>query len=459
VTRSLFIRIAAGYLLVVAVMTAVALVIAGHAHDAVAGTMVLVAAAAVTAVAFALAILYSYRVARPFKELTDAFRRASAGDFNVRVLPPRRGGMREIADGFNDMVFRTGTMLEELKHQREALNTIITSIREGLMVIDSTGRVVLANDSLRRIAAQTDVAGRFYWEVIREPAFVDLVKSTHAGQPASAEVELGGRTYICSATFLAAAEQTVLTFHDVTEIARSAQLKKDFVTSVSHELRTPLTAIKGFVETMEETATEENRKYLEIVQRHTDRLVNMVVDLLSLSELEEKGTRLELEPVDLHVLVPAVLKLFERPARKKGLALELNADTDLPLVRADPFKLEQVLINLLDNALKYTDRGGVQVSLSRANGSVRIRVSDTGIGIAPEHLPRLFDRFYVVDKSRSRSLGGTGLGLAIVKHIVLLHGGEVAVESTPGVGTRFTLTFPAACPERGRGAISAAQSS
>jgi len=415
---------------------------------------VVTAAALLSAVGVAAAALLARSYTRPLRDLTEAFRRIGRGDFAVRVLPPRRGTVKDLADGFNEMAFRTKEMIDQLARQREALDAVIASISEGLLVLDADGRIVLANDSLHRLVGSDAVAGRYYWEVIRDSAFTEMVRgamATHAD--AGVEVEYAGLVLSCSASYLSAADETVVTLHDITQIARAAELKREFVVSASHELRTPLTAIKGYVETMDDTLDETNHRYLEVIKRHTDRLVNMVADLLTLSELEEKGTKLHLEPVDLPTLAASALRLFERTAQAKGLTLRLEPEPDLPRVEADAFKLEQVLINLLDNAVKYTDQGEITLSLSAATRSLDpsvprslfIEVSDTGIGIAPEHLPRIFERFYVVDKSRSRAMGGTGLGLAIVKHIVLLHRGDVAVESTPGAGTTVRVTLPAGC--------------
>ncbi|MCJ7797652.1 MAG: ATP-binding protein [Thermoleophilia bacterium] len=418
------------------------------------GPLVLGAAVVATVAAGGVSYLIARSLTQPVTDLTAAFRRISAGDLDARVLPARRGRLRELGDSFNNMAFRTRELVAELTRQREALDTVIASIQEGLAVLDSSGVIVLANESFRRICADRDVVGKHYWEAIRDPHVAGLVKSVGPGQStATRRCDLGGRDYVCSAGFLPAAERLVLTLHDITEISRTAEVKRDFVQNVSHELRTPLTAIKGFAETMQPTIDQANRPYLETIIRNTDRLVSLVQDLLTLSELEERGTELQLEDVDIKAIAEQILKLFEPRARAKGLALRLSVSSLLPphsslLLRADRFKLEQVFINLLDNAVKYTEKGEVEVVLRRSGDSPRrdsplvIEVRDTGPGIAPEHLPRLFERFYVVDKGRSRQLGGTGLGLSIVKHIVLLHSGEVSVESTPGVGTTFTITLP-----------------
>ena len=442
-----------GYVAVIAVFTVVALAVAGNAMPEARPRLVglvLLAAGLLLVVSGAISFLTAHVLTQPVRSLTAAFRRISAGDFDARVLPARQERLRELGDSFNEMAFHTQELVAELTRQREALNTVIASIQEGLAVLDSAGVIVLANESFRRICADRDVVGKHYWEAIRDPHVAGLVKSVGPGQStATRRCDLGGRDYVCSAGFLPAAERLVLTLHDVTEISHTAEVKRDFVQNVSHELRTPLTAIKGFAETMQPTIDPANRPYLDTIIRNTDRLVSLVQDLLTLSELEERGTELQVENVDITAVAEQILRLFEPRARAKGLTLRLSVSSLLPpppslLLRADRFKLEQVFINLLDNAVKYTDKGEVELALGREDGKAVIKVRDTGPGIAPEHLPRLFERFYVVDKGRSRQLGGTGLGLSIVKHIVLLHSGEISVESTPGVGTTFRVTLPAA---------------
>jgi two-component system, OmpR family, phosphate regulon sensor histidine kinase PhoR len=439
--RYILLRLFAIQLAIVVVLLTVGII---AAHGTGRGSLVWVAAAIMTAAAAVTSYLIALGTMRPVRELTAAFRRLSTGDFDVRVMPAKRGRLRELGDDFNEMAFKTKALVAELRQQREALDAIVGSIQEGLAVVDGAGQIVLANSSFRKLAGEPKAEGRYYWEVIREPDFVELVRSVTADHPAATrQIEIAGQEFACSASYLSATQRIVLSFHDDSEIARSARMKKDFVQNVSHELRTPLTAIKGFAETMEAAIDETNRPYLETILRNTDRLVCLVQDLLTLSELEERGTELQIEDVDLKEIAVQMLRLFEKAATDKGLALKLSASGWSGSLRADRFRLEQVFINLLDNAIKYTDKGEVELALSRDGGRAIINVCDTGAGIAPEHLPRLFERFYVVDKGRSRQLGGTGLGLSIVKHIVLLHSGEISVESTPGAGTTVSITLPA----------------
>jgi len=255
------------------------------------------------------------------------------------------------------------------------------------------------------------------------------------------EIALGEKIFLTSIAFIPSMNEISLIFHNITEIKRLEKIKKDFVLNVSHELRTPLTAIKGFIETLDEEIDAKHKHYLDILKRHTDRLINIVQDLLSLSKLEEKDVELNIEQVNLKSLIGEVLILFKNKIKEKGLSLRLALE-DISPIRGDTFKLEQMFINLIDNAVKYTDKGGIEISLKEEDKYVVIGIKDTGIGIPDKDINRIFERFYVVDKSRSRKLGGTGLGLSIVKHIVLLHNGKIDVESVPGKGTKFTIRLP-----------------
>lgn len=238
-------------------------------------------------------------------------------------------------------------------------------------------------------------------------------------------------------------EGAVAVFHDITDARKFDQMRSEFVANVSHELRTPLTAIKGFVETLLDGALEDKllcRRFLTIIDSETDRLTRLIDDLLSLSAIESKQIKVNMTAVNLVESVKSVFNILGPAAAERQLRLELIYPPGIPHVYADEDLVGQILINLIDNAIKYTtDNGRVTVRLSQEGRKVITRVSDNGAGIAPESLPRLFERFYRVDKDRSRVKGGTGLGLAIVKHIVELHGGEVYVESQVGVGTTFTF--------------------
>ncbi|HPD61044.1 MAG TPA: ATP-binding protein [Thermodesulfobacteriota bacterium] len=380
---------------------------------------------------------------RPIKKLNRALQKVASGDFEAKVFLKRNDEVKQLADSFNLMTDQIKTLFEELSFQKENLNSIFVSIQEGFAVLDEKGRIILSNESFKKITQTKSADGKLYWEVIRDVKFGELVKMLRENKRnLSEEIELNGKFYLSSATFLAPREQIVIVFSDITETKNMEKIKRDFVVNVSHELRTPLTAIKGFAETLEEESGENVKTYAEVIKRNTDRLINIVQDLLLLSELEEKGNKLESEEINLKHLVDNIVRIFKSRLTDKGLDFELRVEDGLPALKGDSFKLEQMLINLIDNAIKYTEKGKVSLALKQKNGTVEIIVEDTGIGIPQEHLGRIFERFYVVDKSRSKKLGGTGLGLSIVKHIVLLHKGTIAVESSLARGTTFTIMLP-----------------
>jgi two-component system phosphate regulon sensor histidine kinase PhoR len=310
------------------------------------------------------------------------------------------------------------------------------------LFLDASGRIIIANTGFKRYAQAVSPEKRFYWEVVRSIELDELVKDIIANKTTeSKELVINEKTLLCKGIYLIFRNEIVLTFNDITEIKNIEKIKRDFVSNISHELRTPLTSIKGYAETLEETVNEEGKRYLDIILRNTERLINIVQDLLLLSELEEVKS-LNIEELDLKALLENVMKIFDQKAKDKGLEISVSAEDNFPIIEADAFKLEQVFINILDNAVKYTERGEIAISLKNEIDDVIIEIEDTGIGMPQKDLVRIFERFYVVDKSRSRKMGGTGLGLSIVKHIILLHNGKINVESAYGVGTKLIITLP-----------------
>ncbi len=390
------------------------------------------------------AFLFSRHMNRPVQELIRASRSVAAGRFEARVRPRLGAGWQDLANSFNIMTEKIQTLFSGLAQKKEELDKIMAGMEEGLLVLDKAGKIVMSNASANALVGQATVEGRFYWEVVRATPFVDLVRKVAEEQRSSlAEVVFGERNILCRASYLPSEGGVVVTFLDITEMQNLARIKRDFVTNVSHELRTPLTAIRGYAETLAAEVDEKSRSYAGIILKHSDRLIKIVQDLLALAALEEKGAVLEIEEVNLGEIAANVIKIFEPRAKQKGLELRLKIDDPPPLVKADGFRLEQMIVNLVDNALNYTEKGGVDVAVKRGEDGAVIEVSDTGIGIPDEDKDRVFERFYVVDKSRSRRLGGTGLGLSIVKHIVTLHGGTINLRSTPGAGSTFTVSLPA----------------
>ena len=407
---------------------------------------VIIVAAILAVFSLMAAFFYSKSLARPIRKLAIAADEVAGGNFNIEILTEGTGELSRLTKNFNSMIVRIRELISELSEQKDSLNVIVSSIKEALIVIDGEEKIVIMNDSFREIFEATGGNRKNYWEVVREPIFEEIIEDVKKNRKdLSREIRIHDRNFICSAAFLEKHDEIVVTLHEITKIKEAEKIKKDFISNVSHELRTPLTAIKGFVETLLESAKDVNKRYLEIIGRQTDRLINIVKDLLKLSELEdiEEGKLgVSYSRVNLKEIVSNVLGIYEKEIKKKGLKSSFEIDENLPEFRADPFKLEQLFINLIENAIKYTEKGEIRISARKKDKSVLIEISDTGIGIARKHLSRIFERFYVVDKSRSRESGGTGLGLSIVKHIVQLHKGEIRIESILGKGTRFLMILP-----------------
>lgn len=400
------------------------------------------------AVAVALSILLAWHSSRivsgPVKKLAWEFARIQRGDYEVRAEPSRIAELDELSRGFNTAAARTGTLISELTQRNSQFEAILDSASGPLAVLDRGGRFVFANHAFRELGVSGSFDDRDYRELISSPELLACIhQALESDAPGRGRVSAAGRTWAFSNTPVTGYEQVVVSLADVTEVVKLAAVKRDFAVNVAHELRTPLTAIKGFAETLEDSTTGEGRKYLDAILRNADRLISLVRDVQTLSLIESPGFRLDLQPLDFGAIIDLVLELFRPAAGSKGLELSFVRENVRP-VEGDAYRLEQVLINLLDNALKYTDKGSVRVTLREDDGQALLEVTDTGQGIPAEEIPRLCERFYVVDKSRSRQLGGTGLGLAIVKHIVMLHGGALGIRSEPGAGSTFSVRLPLA---------------
>jgi len=390
------------------------------------------------------ALFISRTLCLPIKKLSKASETLASGNFDVRVFLKNRDELRELADNFNYMAEKINETFTDLNLQKEELRNIISSIQEGLMVIEKSSRITRVNESIKKIIHAEEIEGKLYWEILtlKSVKLSDLIKKAmEMKMSIKEEVEIDDKIYLCGITYVVAKDEIIVILYDITELKKYEKMKRDFVANVSHELRTPLTAIYGYLETLEEDAKDIQKDYVQIIKKHTQRLTNIVQDLLILSELEQKR-KIEFEYVKLKKIVENVLTIYERKAIEKGLKLKLTIEDNIDKIKGDSFQLEQLLINLIDNAIKYTEKDCIEILASKEKDFIKLEVRDTGIGIPEKDLPRIFERFYVVDKSRSRKLGGTGLGLSIVKHIVMLHNGKIDVKSTQGKGTIFTIWLP-----------------
>lgn len=395
-----------------------------------------------TIIAALLSFFMAKKFVAPLKKISLASKKVALGDFQIRLLLNTNDEINELADSFNNMTLRLEELFFELNSEKEEIERIIESIEEGILVIDSIGKVKKANNSLKIMIDNDDIIGKYYWEIFKQNSIIKMIKNVNEKKKNVTKNRIyKGRNYLCSSNFINGRNEVVVVFYDITEIKQLERLKKDFVSNVSHELKTPLTAIKGFVETLSENEqTTENKRYLSIINRHTDRMINIVDDLLTLSEIEDKGNEnIELSKINLEHIFENLLNMFEDRLKNKNLEFSIEIDKNSVFILADPCKLEELFINLIDNAIKYTDQGKIYIKTCSTDNLTTITIGDTGIGIQKDKMNRIFERFYVVDKSRSRKTGGTGLGLSIVKHIALLHNWEIDVESKYGLGTEFLI--------------------
>jgi two-component system, OmpR family, phosphate regulon sensor histidine kinase PhoR len=411
------------------------------------------------AVVLAVGLFLSRRVTRPVTEMQSIARWMAEGDFAQRVPIAGTDEIAELGRTLNLMAERLSEKIQDLEGERTKVAAILDSMVEGVIAIDQRGRILLMNHAARWIfdLGREQVEGRPLLAIIRHKAVLDLV----VGGPEAAtdaarrrEIELGppvDRILDAHASAMALAPSgrgTLLVLHDVTELRRLERVRTEFVANVSHELRTPLTSIRGYLETLLDGALEEPanaRRFLDIAHTHAERLSRLVDDLLQLSDIETGKLVLKPAPLVLYDVAADVVAFFEKQATQKNLTLRNQVPLDLR-THADWDRLTQILVNLVDNAVKYTpERGQITLGASSgAKGLVNVWVADTGIGIPSTDLPRITERFYRVDKARSRELGGTGLGLAIVKHLVQAHGGELWLESELGKGTTVYFSLPRA---------------
>jgi two-component system, OmpR family, phosphate regulon sensor histidine kinase PhoR len=420
--------------------------------------------------AFLLAVGLSIWLARsltkPLSDMATAAQQLAAGNLTVHVETSAHDEVGLLARTLNHMTQELRSKIEELSEDRSQLLAMLTSMVEGVMVLDSKGRILQVNPAWERMfgVTRSEARGRQSSEVFAHPnlnALISAVLASRAGQ--EAEILLTNGRCLNVEASVAGGEQdneacAVLVFHDITELRRLEHIRKDFVANVSHELRTPLTSIKGYVEALLDGGKDDPQtsvRFLDIILKQSDRLNLILEDLLQLSKIESGQVQFKQEPLHIGSVVDRTIAMIKPLADKKQHQLRAAIDADLPLINGDQERLVQVLANLLDNAIKYTPEGGqITVAARRIpvhghrtgegpREGVELTVTDTGIGIPEKDRPRVFERFYRVDKARSRELGGTGLGLAIVKHIVEGHGGQIRVEGNVPTGSRFVVRLPA----------------
>lgn len=393
------------------------------------------------------------RSRRSVDEISQFVGRLSQGDYRVRV-PEELGS---VSGTLNQLALRIQDTIGDLSREKVQLSAILANMVEGVVAVDSQARVLAINPTMSALfgMSETSVRGKPLLEALRHSQLNELLKDVlKNGKPRSEELRIFSReervfeAHAVPLTSEGNADGALLVLHDITRTRKLEQVRREFVANVSHELRTPLTSIKGFVETLRQGAMRDEGhrdEFLEEIEKASDRLIVLVDDLLELAAIESGKRPLALEPFDvLEVAKEAALSMKPQAEHKK-VVIEIQESETPMQIRADRSQILRVLTNLLDNAIKYNlEHGRIGVRAESREGIVAVEVKDTGPGIPPEDLSRLFERFYRVDKGRSVELGGTGLGLSIVKHIVEAHGGKISVVSELGSGSAFTFTLPKA---------------
>ena len=414
-----------------------------------------------------LALLITQWVTRPVRHISDVAQRITRGELHARASITSRDEVGVLGRTINTMAEQLERRVQELEVQRNQARAILESMVEGVCAIDRNGRILWLNPSAQRLLGidSHQVSEKRFTELFRQPVIDQLVADVLAKhRPAACEARAftpqervirfqaapcdGGVADRTSGKRSATQTEAalVLVAQDVTEMRRLDQMRREFVVDVSHELKTPLTSIQSLVETLLNGALEDhthNRRFISLIEEDAKRLTRLIDDLLELSQIESKAVPPAFQPVAIRRMIEELADRVRQPMQERHVTLDIAIPHDAPQVRGDPERLRQVFLNLLDNAITFNKPGGSITVTAIPNGdTLRVAVEDGGIGIPASDLPRIFERFYRVDKARSRELGGTGLGLSIVKHLVELHQGGVEVESEPGVGSRFTITLP-----------------
>ncbi|HEX2946091.1 MAG TPA: ATP-binding protein [Clostridia bacterium] len=404
-----------------------------------------------------LAFRFALGISKPLSELTSAAREISGGNYSKRVAVRSRDEIGQLASTFNDMAAKLEGTVTDLTDKNMEFDAILNSITYSFIAVDQKLRIVLINSIAVKLfdIRQENIIGKRFLEVIRNHQLNEILYNTiDSNVPQAQELTLGslenGIFSVHASPITAGGSEgtnagCIITIQDITAMKKSEQIRTEFVSNVTHELKTPLTSIRGFVETLRGGAIYDASvapRFLEIIDIEAERLTMLINDILQLSEIENAKSDTNIELNDLGEIICEVVSILTPEAEKKSVTVKSEAVGKI-IVNVNRNRIKQMLINLIENAIKYNrENGSVHVKAERLEGSLVMTVEDTGIGIEEQHLSRIFERFYRVDKGRSRSMGGTGLGLSIVKHIVNLYDGSISVKSEPGKGTKFLVRLP-----------------
>jgi two-component system, OmpR family, phosphate regulon sensor histidine kinase PhoR len=410
---------------------------------------------------FVLGFNIKKRYTKPIEAATNVAIELSKGNYRARTYVDHRKETSMLSNAINQLAKNLQEILKTQEMQQDRLSTLIESMGSGLMLIDNRGYISLINKAYIEIfdVNSEDYLSKQYYDVIEHKEITVLIEEifmTERKVKRQLLLAIGiVRRYfeVAGSPIIGTQNEwkgVLLVFHEITELKKLEQMRKDFVANVSHELKTPITSIKGFSETLLDGAMKDEatlESFLRIILNESDRLQELIEDLLDLSRIEQQGFHLNIEELEIVILLDEIITLLRGKAEEKNILLHIAPIAAPIFIRGDYSRLKQVFINLLSNAITYTPAGGyVEIDVKENEEKVYIQIKDTGIGVEMEEIPRIFERFYRVDKARSRNSGGTGLGLAIVKHIVEAHKGSISVTSVKEKGTTFTITLEKLLP-------------
>jgi len=408
---------------------------------------------------FAITLIIGFILIRintsSFINITQIAKNFARGNFARKAEIASSDEMGDLAHAINVMGVELQSRMQTILDDKNKLDAIMANMNDAVIATDLQERIILINNAAKTMFDISAVVlnKNYLWEKIRNEKLRNLVRETIKTQTVrTSEIEIPApgkkllHIHLAPLQVEKNSQGVLLVFHDITELRKLENARREFVANVSHELRTPLASIKGYVETLLENNSlrqEDTQEFLHIILKHSQRLDNLIKDILELSRLDSHDLKTELAMTDILLCVENISAQYQEHCGRKNQTLDLDIPHQIPLIETNEYLFRQLLTNLLDNAIKYTASGGrICLKVEPTNKSIRFEISDTGIGIPQEHIPRIFERFYRVDPARSREMGGTGLGLSIVKHIVLLHHGHIQVESTVNVGTKFIITIP-----------------
>jgi len=403
---------------------------------------------------FSLVLTYGFssKVTRPLRQMMRIGEKMSKWDFSQKVKIKTKDEIGELGEIINQMSAELSLKISQITQDKSQLQSILSNMVEGVLAVDSSGKVLFFNSALSQaFDLYTSFYGRPYYEVIRSHELNEFIKEILSAREEKRKeitfIHPIEKDFMIQSALVEKHKGkdffALFVFHDVSELKKTERVRRDFVANVSHELRTPLTSIQGFVEALKDGAIndeEKSRRFLSIISQHTKRMNEIISDLLKLSQIESRDFALKIEPFPVKEFFEEVIFSLKPSADKKSQVIETSLDNQNQKVSGDRYRINQALTNLLDNAVKYTaEKGRIKLESRDKGDCIEIAVSDSGIGIPLSDVPRIFERFYRVDKSRSKELGGTGLGLSIVKHIIEAHGSKVEVKSQLGQGSEFSF--------------------